>query len=123
MKSPARLGLLLLAVCLCSAGCEKTARDLHLDEVLAHESCEKFLTAWKDGRSADELKPAIIGRDYAWDAGDKLIAFEVQPDVFNDGTNLHIPVKLSLESKSGQASTSNVVYVVGTSPVITVIRD
>jgi hypothetical protein len=118
-----RLLSFFAVACLVASGCEQTARDLSLDQDKAHQACEAFLTAWKDGKKVEELKPDIIGRDYAWDAGDQLVAFGFLPGEKNDGTNLHMPVELTLKSAKGKESKSKVIYVVGTSPVVTVIRE
>lgn len=114
---------LLIALSLGVSGCEQGARSLSLDEPKAREACTSFLNAWKEGKKVEELKPGIIGRDIAWDSGDKLTSFEVLPGEKNDGTNLHIPVRLALVNAKGKESTSKVIYVVGTSPVVTVIRE
>jgi hypothetical protein len=106
-----------------TSGCEQTARDLTLDEDKARLACQSFLTAWQEGKKVEELKPEIIGRDYAWDAGDQLVTFAFLSGEKNDGTNLHLPVELSLKTAKGTESKSKVVYVVGTSPVVTVIRE
>ena len=53
----------------------------------------------------------------------QLVSFGFLPGEKNDGTNLHMPVELTLKSAEGKESKSKVVYVVGTSPVVTVIRE
>ena len=113
---PALLGVL-------AAGCEQTARDLSLDQEQARTACATVLEAWKAGKPPETLTPGITASDYAWTSGKQLLDFEFLPGEANDGTNLHIPVKLTLAGPSGKESTSNATYVVGTSPVITVIRD
>jgi hypothetical protein len=115
--------LMLIAVSAALTGCGQGARSLALDQPQARDACTSFLTAWKDGKKLADLKPAIVGRDYAWDAGKKLKDFEILPQEKNDGTNLHIPVRLTLADDKGKESTSNVTYVVGTSPVVTVFRE
>lgn len=127
MKSASRKVVLLLIALLAASdlpGCQPTARDLSLDLPAARLACESALLAWQDGRIPADLKPDIIVSDYQWSAGQKLTAYEFLPDEeFNDGTNLHIHVRLSLEGKAGRKSTTNAQYVVGTDPVVTVIRD
>jgi hypothetical protein len=113
-------------------GCgPRGAVDLTLDKELARASLTRFLDAWRDGQTTDQLakaSPAIIGRDPAWADGQKLLAHEPLSES-DDGANLHARVKLTLGGKSEAAggqtnSTSvNVVYVIGTSPVVTVFRD
>ena len=118
-----RLSLLPLFLSLSLSGCHPGPGNLPLDQGKAHEALTTFLDAWKAGKKVEELKPGIIGRDYAWDAGDKLASFEVVSGEKNDGQNLHIPVELKLVNAKGKESKSKVVYVVGTSPVVTVIRE
>lgn len=113
-----------LFVAAAQVGCQQTSRDLALDENIARSACERALSAWRDGRSPADLKPEVIVGDYQWTSGRKLVAFELLPDdEFNDGTNLHIPVRLTLQDDKGKESSTSALYVVGTSPVITVIRD
>lgn len=106
-----------------AVGCDQGARSLSLDVEQARIACTTFLTAWQNDKQADSLKPDIIGRDYAWDEGSKLVSFELLSEEFNDGTNLHIPVRLKMQDAKGSESESEVVYVVGTSPVVTVFRE
>ena len=115
--------LVLAAICVLSAGCDRSARSLSLDEARAREVCTRFLEAWRDGRQPADLKPEITGRDHQWLSGKKLVSFELLPEETSDGTNLHIPVQLTLEAGDGKEVTSTALYVVGTSPVVTVFRD
>ena len=115
--------LVLLVLTLAQAGCGQTSRDLALDEAKARDACAATLEAWKAAKKPADLKPDIIASDYAWAAGQKLIDFEFLPGETSDGTNLNIPVKLTLQDARGAQKTSNAMYTVGTSPVVTVIRD
>lgn len=117
--------LLTLAtlLCLMQTGCGYSSRNLPLDESKAREACTTFLQAWQEGKKVEELKPGIIGRDYAWDEGSRLVSFEILPEEGSDGTNLRISARLKLQDGSGKESTSDVIYVVGTSPVVTVFRE
>lgn len=102
------------------SGCERSARDLPLNENVAEESLQKSLQAWVDGQTPDDLKPEITMGDFAWDSGKTLVSFEILTDQQkSDGTNLHIPVKRKFKS-DGKESESTVTYIVGTSPVITI---
>jgi hypothetical protein len=120
--SPSRRLAALALVCAVTLGCQRTARDLSLDPEQARAACTTFLDAWKDGKQPDELQPGITGADFEWASGHKLVSYEVQPEEFNDGTNLHINVQLTLQDKEGKESSSNALYIVGTSPVVTVFR-
>jgi len=122
-RKPPRLVILSLIAVFAAVGCGQTARDLALDESQAREACTTTLEAWKAAKTPDDLKPDIIASDYAWAAGQKLLSYEFLPGENSDGTNLNIPVKLTLQDAKGAKSTSNATYTVGTSPVVTVIRE
>jgi len=111
-----------LAFLVTTCGCDTSARSLHLDEVQARESLTNSLEAWKAGKTSDDLKPEIIMSDWDWKAGNTLVDYEFLSDERSDGTNLHIPVRLSLKDAKGKSSKPEVIYVVGTSPVITISR-
>jgi hypothetical protein len=113
------------AMCLCflAVGCQPTARNLTVDEPQARAACEQFLTAWREGQQLDDLPPHIIGGDYQWSNGVKLISFELLPKTHNDGANLHIPVRLTVQKPKGGESQSEVMYTVSTSPAVTVFRE
>lgn len=102
-------------------GCGTTARDLTLDVNLAHRALEKALQAWMDGKQPADLQPEITMGDVAWDSGKTLVSFEIKQSVEkSDGTNLYIPVVCRLKDSAGKVSTTETIYVVGTSPKITI---
>lgn len=112
-------GWLLLSVCL-TAGCSSEATALPLDEELARSSVQQALEAWKSGKKPADLQPTITIGDPAWDSGRKLKEFEILRDEeTSDGSNLHIRVQRVFED-GGAKSESRVIYIVGTSPVITI---
>ena len=121
-KWPSQL-LAVAILCLALVGCQRTARNLSLDEDKAKEACETFLTAWKSGGSYVDLEPDITSKDEDWDAKRKLVAFKLLPNEFSDGANLHIPVRLTLKEGQGAEYDTDVIYIVGTSPMITVFRE
>ena len=104
-------------------GCQPSASNLSVNEPQAREACEKFLTAWKEGQHLKDLEPDIIGGDFEWTNGLKLVSFELLPKVHNDGANLHIPVRLTVQDAKGRESQSEVMYTVSTSPSVTVFRE
>ena len=114
---------LLVLLCLVIPGCSSEGRTLSLDKEAARDACQDFLTAWKTGEKTSELAPDIIGRDEDWDAGQKLVNFELLPNEMDGGSNLHIPVRLTLKKVQGGESQLNVTYIVGTSPQVTVFRE
>ena len=117
-------GLLIAAlICFAIAGCQPSASNLSVNEPQAREACERFPTAWKEGKQLKDLKPNIIGGDFEWSNGLKLVGFELLPKVHNDGANLHIPVRLTVQNAKGRESKSEVMYTVSTSPSVTVFRE
>jgi hypothetical protein len=113
----------ILLSCVLAVGCQRTALDLKLHQPTAREACTAFLTAWKEGKKAADLKPKIIGRDHSWDEGQKLLDFELLADEQTDGVTLFIPARLTLQDGKGKESKTKVTYAVATDPVVTVIRD
>ena len=113
---------LLIACLIGLIGCEHNARSLSVDKAGARQSCTTFLTAWKDGKKAADLKPKITGKDSDWEAGKILESFEILPDERTDGANLFLTVRRTIKSPEGASQQQEVEYVVGTSPVVTVFR-
>jgi hypothetical protein len=107
-------------------GCNDSgAKSLALDEALAKASLTKTLDAWKAGQSSESLKsqdPAINTNDWAWDQGYQLKEYRLLGGDRSDGANLHCPVELSVVDKQKRLQKQAALFVVGTSPVITVFR-
>lgn len=115
---------LLVLSCVVAAGCGGgNGRTLPLNKDAARDACKEFLEAWKKGDKSADLAPNIIGNDADWEAGQKLTDFEFLPNEMDGGSNLHIPVQLTLKDAQGQESKREVTYIVGTSPKVTVFRD
>ena len=121
LASGPRLRLVLL--CVIAQGCGSEGRTLSLDKGQARIACQEFLNAWQAGEKSDSLQPEIYGKDTAWDAGLKLAAFELLPNQRDGGSNLHIPVRLTLKNAQGRESQVDVVYIVGTTPQVSVFRE
>lgn len=98
-------------------GCSQGNTPSHpLDQELARASVQKAMQAWVDGKTPKELEPEIVVGDPSWQQEEKLISFEiVTNEETSDGSNLHIVVKRKFDS-----SDSEVTYIVGTSPVVTI---
>lgn len=110
------LGLLLL-VAGCGGG---ETQALPLDEELARSSVQKALEAWQAGKKPADLRPEITIGDPAWEAGRALKSFAIlREEETSDGSNLHIRVQRTF-GDAGSSSESKVIYIVGTSPVITI---
>ena len=114
--------LLLSVVCAVLAGCEQNARSLTVSETTAREACTTFLSAWKEGKKAEDLAPKIIGKDSDWESGRTLESFEILADERSDGANLYLKVRRKVKTPKGSVLDQEVEYVVSTSPVITVNR-
>ncbi len=98
-----------------------SARNLKLNTDLAGTSLEKAMKAWVDGKKPSDLKPEITIGDASWEAGTTLVSYEIKKEGGrSDGTNLCIPVVRTLRDAGGKVSTSETIYIVGTSPVITI---
>lgn len=100
------------------SGCGSEAKSYPLDKELARTSVKTAMQAWVDGKQPSDLKPDIIVGDAAWEQGKKLVSFEILPEEFSDGSNLHVTVSRKFDG--GAKSESRVTYIVGTSPVITI---
>lgn len=118
---PGRL-LMFAMLCVVSFGCGGP-RGQPVNPTTAKEVLKTFLQAWQDGKKAEELKPGIIGADREWNAGKKLVAFEILPDEANQGTRLNMSANLTLKDDKGTESKSTVKYAVSTAPAVTVLRD
>ena len=119
--SGAILGLFLLLGLM--VGCGSSGRSYALNQELARSSVQTAMQAWVDGKSPKDLKgfkPAIIIGDTGWEKGKKLVSFEILAnEETSDGSNLHIRVKRKFSGEGGD-SESKVIYIVGTTPVITI---
>ena len=93
-----------------------------VNEAIARDSLVAFLDAWTEGETPDDLRPEIIGKDAAWQPGNKLVNYEILGER-KLGTSLHVLTKLTIEGADGKKKTPTANYVVGTHPVITVFRD
>lgn len=121
-----RHGKLFLSVTLFvlfgSWGCGQTARDLDLDTDLARDSLRQALQVWVDGGKPEDLQPKITMGDQAWASGTQLLSFELlTAQEMSDGTNLFVPVACETKDPKGKVSKTEVIYIIGTSPVITIV--
>ena len=117
MSHLSRGGILVFLLLFGLWGCSQGDTPSHpLDQDLARASVQKAMQAWVDGKTPKELEPEIVVGDSSWQQGEKLVSFEIVTiEETSDGSNLHIVVKRKFDS-----SDSEVTYIVGTSPVITI---
>lgn len=105
----------------CLSGCSRTARDLKLDVNLARTSLDKALKAWVDGKKPADLRPEITIGDFSWNAGKTLVLFEIKTaEEKSDGTNLYLPVVCQFKDPKGKLTSTETIYIIGTSPVVTI---
>ena len=119
--------LFLLTASLAMLGCSSRTRTARpVNEHAAREALATVLEAWKAGVASQELQirsPKIVVQDMSWLGGAKLKEFEILDGAKRIDANLHCPVRLHLSTPEGKESQQEVVYVVGTDPVITVFRE
>ena len=117
----ATLGVGLISLILMTlVGCQRGTPSFALDSAVAHAALEKAMQAWVDGQKPIDVQPEIIIGDTDWNNGQKLVSYEILiREETTDGSNLHIPVKRRFKT-GGKYSESQVAYIVGTSPVVTI---
>jgi hypothetical protein len=116
-----------MLVLLLLVGCETGPRKAGaVDAKLARKALETTLNTWKRGEEPKSLRaatPAIIAQDRDWEAGRKLVDYQLVGEGMDDTANLRYPVKLTIRNEKGTAISLDVIYVIGTDPVITVFRE
>jgi hypothetical protein len=72
------------------------------------------LEVWQKGGKPDELKsasPSVEFNEALWNAGEKLVSFEVSPARYVDAAQaVRCEAKLTVRNKKGKERTENVVY-------------
>jgi hypothetical protein len=107
-------------------GCTGASVAEPVEPAKARDALRATLDAWKSGSQADDLKShpmAIVARDMDWQAGWKLLDYELQGEGKAVDANLLCRVTLELADPQGARKKEDVQYVVGTSPVVTVFRE
>ena len=125
-RRPIAGALAALAVAGAVAGCSGGPRAAPVAPDRAREALRTALDRWKQGDPPEALKgadPPIVVQDFDWMAGRRLVAYRVLGDGEDDDANLRIPVALTIAKADGGEARSDVTYVVGTDPVLTVFRD
>src|SRR5262245_62169538 len=113
----------LAPACLVLAGCGDSLPP-ETDPVKGREVLKTVLSAWTVGQSMHDLgrqSPPITAYDPDWEAGRKLIMFELDPTDRRAGVDLLVKVKLTLEGKDGKPETKTVNFAVaiGAQTVVT----
>ncbi|MBC7852553.1 MAG: hypothetical protein IAF94_03870 [Pirellulaceae bacterium] len=98
----ARAAILLVAAFV--AGCGGVSTPQATDPQKAVTALQTTLEKWKNGTSIADLQketPAVYASDEDWEAGQKLVAFEVRDVLDEGGVAPRIPVRLNIQSPNG----------------------
>jgi len=125
----ASLGVLTI---LLLPGCSDSSRAHAVDVRHARDAIKIALDQWKKGDSPRSLASSstpMIVQDFEWQAGAKLLDYQLIDDGKAYDANLRIQVKLTLtgdeswSKRTDQTTEKKVWYLVGTTPAVTVFRD
>jgi len=86
------------------AGCGGTPNPKPTDPTKAVAILKTTLEKWKNGTSIAALQketPAVYASDEDWEAGEKLVAFELRDVLDQGGFDTRIPVRLNIQSPNG----------------------
>ena len=103
LKAILRGTAILLAVAFV-AGCGGTPNPKPTDPKKAVTALQTTLEKWKNGTSITALQketPAVYASDEDWEAGQKLVAFELRDVLDQGGFATRIPVRLNIQSPNG----------------------
>jgi hypothetical protein len=107
------------------AGCSASTRPTPVDPAQAREALRLTLETWKKGErpgSLSERQPPIHVVDHQWRGGYQLVRYQLGSEG-EIGVNLRCQVQLSLRNSKGKSLHKKAIYSVGTSPVLTVLRE
>lgn len=116
--------LLVLFVGLLSGCGQHVTESVNPDQ--AGEALRTALTAWKDGKTPDELEaqqPSILMNEDAWRSGSSLLEFTMDPAGKMDGRQVRWVAQIKLRDKNGKETTRKATYVIDTIPRIVIVRD
>lgn len=119
------LGAPLLAASVI-AGCLGTHRIEPVDAPRGREALKTALEGWKKGGAPAALlneTPPITVQDWDWQAGERLVDYELDGADKPIEANLYVPVQLTLRNARGKQVTKKVRYIIATSPIVTVFRE
>ena len=116
--------LLLAAAMLAGCGSGSGPQVKPADPQKAAASLQANLEKWKSGVTIDALsqeKPTVHVVDEDWQAGQKLVSFELRDVGDQVGATARIAVRLNLQSPNGQWW-KEVEYRVSTEPFVSIVR-
>lgn len=117
-------GAAVLALIVLS-GCGQNAAPVVADQAQARQVLVATLESWKKGETVEALKnasPSVLVDDPKWKRGEKLSKFEVEGEGKPSGAERAFTVTLWLSDAKGKEVREQVVYKVGTDPIVTVFR-
>jgi hypothetical protein len=123
-RAPIWTALAAIGLLVCS-GCGDTPAPAPADEGQAKRTLDQALSAWQKGDSVEAIKkasPSIVIKDPKWQRGDFLKKFEVEGSGKPSGAEREFKVTLWLADSEGKEVREEVVYRVGTQPILTVFR-
>jgi hypothetical protein len=107
------------------SGCGPEIQNAPVDADKARATLRTALESWKKGEPAtalQNLSPPIYIIDQEWQAGAKLISYEMIGDGEEKDANLFCKVKLTTRTSAGKEVQQEVTFVVSTAPNLTVTR-
>lgn len=118
-----RLLLALAPACLLLAGCSGDNLPPAADPGKGREVLRHVLDSWVQGKKMEDLKaenPPVTAYDPDWEAGQKLVKYEIDPADRRAGVDLLVSVKLSLGGDGkAQEKTVNFAVAIGAQTVVT----
>jgi hypothetical protein len=119
------VAFLVGAFLLAAAGCSSGPVHTPVGAGKARETLRTALESWKRGDRADALQagsPPIYVIDAEWQAGAKLVEYQVTGDGQEKDAHLLCPVQLTVREPGGKVVRREVTYVISTAPNLTVSR-
>ena|SRR5579871_2327800 len=108
------------------AGCGGPKMPTPADPQQARQALRSALDAWQRGEKSENLRggaPPIHVVDGDWDRGLRLTQYQLAPKDQASGPDLLCPVQLSLRDGRGRSFNKRVVYLVGTGPHVSIVRE
>ncbi len=108
-----------------AAGCSSGPVHAPVDAEKARATLRTALESWKKGDKVDALQaasPPVYVIDAEWQAGAKLVGYEVTGPGEEKDAHLFCPVRLTLREPGGKEVKRDVTYIISTAPNLTVSR-
>jgi hypothetical protein len=118
-----RVGLTILVLTLVMPlGCRQTAQQSEPEQ--ARETLRRALDAWQKGESPNALQKqsSITAVDPYWQAGVRLLQYEIMGDGNSSGFDWQCQVRLSLQDNGGNSSQMKATYSISTAPAKVIVR-